>query len=197
MRALAAFVNGSCYITYMKFGIPSGTLIPLAIAAFFMTSVARQSQAPAAGTAGPASQDQAKTSTKASPSAKGLKIPCKTPENASLCSWTHGRLRVYNGNPSGRIWQIGTRRLLGVFNGPSHFPPRTIADDESPQLPMNLERAYEADYRHWKQSKGDTDYEFPTIFADFEVCALEPEKKGEMQAVCVESTKNIFTQKSY
>jgi len=114
-----------------------------------------------------------------------------------MCYWTRGRLRVYNGNPSGRIWQIGTRRLLGVFNGPSHFPPRTIADDESPELPMNLGRAYETDYSNWKRSKADTDYEFPTIFADFEVCVLDPGKQGEMQAVCVESAKKIFAQRSY
>jgi len=169
----------------------------LAMAALFTASVVRESQAPAMGQAGPASQDQSKNSAKASAKTSRRKIPCKTPENASLCYWTHGRLRVYNGNPSGRIWQVGTRLLLGVFNGPSHFPPRTIADDESPELPMNLERAYETDYRNWKRSKADTDYEFPTIFADFEVCVLDPGKQGEMRAVCVESAKNIFAQKSY
>jgi hypothetical protein len=31
------------------------------------------------------------------------KIPCKTPENASLCYWTRGRLNFYQGNPSYRI----------------------------------------------------------------------------------------------
>src|SRR5690348_17907438 len=54
----------------------------------------------------------------------------KTPENASLCYWTHGRLMVYNGNPSFRIWKTGTRRILGVFNGPSHVPPGTLEDEE-------------------------------------------------------------------
>lgn len=33
------------------------------------------------------------------------------------------------------------------------------------------------------------------VFADFEVCPLEPEHKGEMRAVCVESAKNIFVQR--
>ncbi len=169
----------------------------VAAVALFTAGVARQSQAPATGVAGPASQDQAKASTKTSPSSRGRKIPCKTLESASLCYWAHGRLSVYNGNPSDRIWKIGTRRILGVFNGPSHFPPSTIADDEDPELPVNLEMAYEADYRRWKQSEGNRDYEFPVVFADFEVCPLEPEKKGEMQAVCVESAKNIFLQKSY
>jgi hypothetical protein len=184
-----------CYITDVKTGIPYWILVLLAVGAFLMTSLAGQPQAPAHEGAGTASLDQ--TSTRTSPGAKGRKIPCKTPENASLCYWTHGRLRVYNGNPSDRIWNVATHRLLGVFNGPSHYPPHTFADDENPELPVNLERAYEADYRHWKKSKADTGYEFPTIFADFEVCALESEKKGEMQPVCVESAKNIVVQKSY
>ena len=181
----------------MKFGIPIGTLMLMAVAALFTASVAKQSRAPATGIVGPASQDRPKNSATPSANPSRRKIPCKTPENASLCYRTHGRLRVYNGNPSDRIWQTGTRRILGVFSGPSHFPPRTIADNENPDLPAKLESAYDADYRRWKQSNGNKDYEFPIIFAYFEVCRLEPEKKGEMQAVCIESAKNIFIEKDY
>jgi hypothetical protein len=186
-----------CYITDVKIGIPDWILVLLAVASFFTAIVAGQPQVPAHERAGAASQEHANSSTKTRSSSKGRKIPCKTPENASLCYWAHGRLSIYNGNPSDRIWKIGTSRILGVFNGPSHFPPHTIADDEDPELPVNLGMAYEADYRRWKQSEGNRDYEFPVVFADFEVCPLEPEKKGEMQAVCVESAKNIFLQKSY
>ena len=149
----------------------------LAVASFFTAIVAGQPQVPAHERAGAASQEHANSSTKTRSSSKGRKIPCKTPENASLCYWAHGRLSIYNGNPSDRIWKIGTSRILGVFNGPSHFPPHTIADDEDPELPVNLGMAYEADYRRWKQSEGNRDYEFPVVFADFEVCPLEPEKK--------------------
>jgi hypothetical protein len=46
------------------------------------------------------------------------KIPCKTPENATSCYWTHGRLGVYNGNPSFRVWRIGTTRIVGIHSGP-------------------------------------------------------------------------------
>jgi hypothetical protein len=186
-----------CYITDVTTGIPDWILVLLAVASFFTAIVAGQPQVPAHERAGAASQEHANSSTKTRSSSKGRKIPCKTPENASLCYWAHGRLSIYNGNPSDRIWKIGTSRILGVFNGPSHFPPHTIADDEDPELPVNLGMAYEADYRRWKQSEGNRDYEFPVVFADFEVCPLEPEKKGEMQAVCVESAKNIFLQKSY
>jgi hypothetical protein len=46
------------------------------------------------------------------------KIPCKTPEIAASCYWTHGRLALYNGNPGWRLWKIGTKRILGVYSGP-------------------------------------------------------------------------------
>jgi hypothetical protein len=168
----------------------------VAAAALFTASVARQSQAPATDIPGPASQDRAKTSTKTSPSARGRKIPCQTPENASLCYWTHGRLSVYEGNPTLRIWKLGTHRILGVYNGPSHFPPRISSFDDdvfNPELPANLGDAYLGDRRRWEK-QGNTGYGPPDIFADFEICPLEPEKKGEMQAVCIESARNVFVE---
>jgi len=51
------------------------------------------------------------------------KIPCKTPENVASCYWTRGRLAFYNGNPPYRLWKIGTKRVLGIFSGPSIWPP--------------------------------------------------------------------------
>ena len=126
---------------------------------------------------------------------KSRKIPCKTPENASVCYWTHGRLGIYNGDPSSRIWKIGSRRMLGVFNGPSHFPPLNNNDFEDPELPVALQRLYAQHHSHWEHAKQNLGYEFPTIFGDFEVCPLEPEKKGEMQPVCIESAKSLFVSK--
>ena len=176
----------------MKLSPVSGTLLLLALATSLTANLPNQSQAPAEPTRNSAGQ-----ATQPSNAGTGTrKIPCKTPENASLCYWTHGRLAVYNGNPSARIWKIGTRRLLGVYSGPSHFPPRSITDDESPELPPNLDRAYEIDYRHWKQSDAQY-YEYPIIFADFEVCPLEPEKGGWMQAVCIESAKSLLIEKGW
>jgi hypothetical protein len=46
------------------------------------------------------------------------KIPCKTPENADSCYWTHGRPGVNNGNPSFRVWRIGTTKIVGIHSGP-------------------------------------------------------------------------------
>jgi hypothetical protein len=168
----------------------------LAMAALFTASVARQSQAPATGGAAETgTQEPAKPSATASPKGSKRKIPCKTPENASLCYRTHGRLSVYNGSPSFRIWQIGTRHVLGVFNGPSHYPARTNEDIENPELPLELYRAYEADNRRLKRATGIMWAVSPPAFADFEVCPLREEIKGWMQAVCIESAKNIFVQR--
>jgi hypothetical protein len=105
------------------------------------------------------------------------KISCKTPEIASSCYWTHGRLSFYNGTPSWRLWKIGTHRILAVHSGPS-VKRGTQWDNENPELPFNVDRALKT----W----GDE------VFADFEVCPLEPEKTGVMQRVCIESAKNIF-----
>jgi len=116
------------------------------------------------------------------------KIPCKTPENASMCYWTRGRLSVYNGNPPWRMWKVGTRRMLAIYSGPSKWPPRDIENTDSinPEFPENLKRAY--------QPPAIT--AFPNVvFADFEICPLEPERPGVMQHACIESAKNIFAQK--
>src|SRR5439155_26631041 len=53
--------------------------------------------------------------------------PCKTdPRVVGDCFRVHGRLAYYNGNPSFRIWRIGTDRILGV------------QDDEAPIVPDNV-----------------------------------------------------------
>ncbi len=87
--------------------------------------------------------------------------------------------------------------MLGVFNGPSHFPPRTVADEEYPEFPPELYRAYEADNRAHKRATGIMWAVSPPVFADFEICPLDPERKGWMQPVCVESARNIFIEKDY
>ncbi len=184
-----------CYIAWVRIALVTGTLL-LAVAAF-TADPPGQPQASATRNSGAAAQEAAKQSSAASPGEGKRKIPCKTPESAALCYWTHGWLAIANGNPSLRIWRIGTHRMLGVFSGPSHFPPRTIADDESPELPPELNRAYEADNRARKRATGIMWALPPPVFADFEVCPLEPEQKGWMQPVCVESAKKIFIEKDY
>lgn len=107
----------------------------------------------------------------------GRSIPCKTRRNAASCYWIHGRISSYNGTPAFRLWKIGTHRLLGVYSGPS--VDRNGLDNEDPQMPANLQRIF-------KPSKNE-------IFGDFEVCPLEPEHDGAMQAACIESARNLVT----
>ncbi len=166
----------------------------LAVASFFTASVAGQPQAPADERAGAASQEHANSPTKTRSSSKGRKIPCKTLENASLCYWAHGRLSVYEGWVTFRIWKIGTRRMLGVFSGPSRYPATTDEDVENPEFPPELDKALEANQRRHKRSTGTMWTVTPPVFADFEVCPLRPEEKGVRQPICIESAKNIFVQ---
>jgi hypothetical protein len=119
------------------------------------------------------------------------KIPCKTPENASMCYWTRGRLNFANGNPSYRIWKVGTTRILGVYSGPGSQRVDPL-DNEHPEFPANLAHAYVAEYGRNVALNRDTPYLLGPVFAEFEVCPLEPDTPGTMQAACIESAKNIF-----
>ena len=120
------------------------------------------------------------------------KIPCKTPENASMCYWTRGRLRFYSiGRPTYRIWKVGTNRVLGIYAGPSTYPPRT-EEDYLLDFPANLERAYKLEYERNVKLGIDTPELIGDVFADFEICPLEPDIPGDMQASCIEAAKTIF-----
>lgn len=106
------------------------------------------------------------------------KIPCKTPANASSCYWAHGRLGFGNGTPAYRLWKIGTDRLLGIYSGPS--VDRYGLDNENPEFPSEIQRRFDPLKNR--------------IFADFEICPMEREREGVMQAACIESAKNIVAQ---
>jgi hypothetical protein len=110
------------------------------------------------------------------------KVACKTPANANGCYWTHGRLSIYNGNPTFRLWKIGTHRLLGIYSGPGFGPlDAGLNDEDDLELPANLEKY---------------DFTKVSVFGDFEVCPLASEKQGRMQAACIESAKNLVFEKS-
>ena len=83
----------------------------------------------------------------------------------------HGRLSYYNGNPSSRIWIVGTKRLLGVRE----------SDDEVSHMPKALR-----DMMSWDRE----------IFADFVVEPLTQHKPGVMQMVrVVSASKIVVTEK--
>lgn len=114
-------------------------------------------------------------------------IPCKTPAVVTSCYWTRGRLQYRNGTPALRLWKVGTHRILGIYSGPSAYNPTDPdpdqGDNEDPQLPENVVRAF-------RQNRPSSGFPDP-MFADFEVCPLEPQKPHTMQAACIESAKNI------
>jgi len=92
-------------------------------------------------------------------------------------------LSFYNGTPAYRVWKVGTKRLLGIYSGPTAWHGDQLAiDNEDPEFPANVEKA-------WDPRIG------ADLFADFEICPLEPERPGFMQASCIESAKNIFVER--
>src|SRR6266851_4248073 len=113
--------------------------------------------------------------------AQKRKVACKTAETAKTCYWTHGRLSIYNGNPTFRLWKIGTHRLLGIYSGPGAGPfDDGLADEDDVELPVNLM---------------EHDFTKESVFGDFEVCPLSQEKEGRMQTACIESARNIVPEK--
>src|SRR5580704_17502003 len=88
-------------------------------------------------------------------------IPYKTPVNAASCYWTHGRLSVYNGNPSFRVWRIGSTKIVGIHSGPG-AQRRDPEDGEHPELRSNIERLVDGMVNGHR------------VFADFEICPFAP-----------------------
>ena len=90
------------------------------------------------------------------------------------CFMVHGEVSWGFGNPSLRIWPIGTKRILGVTAGPS------ADESEDPIAPKEM----------WK-----FDPSVEALFGDFEVCPFTLERKGHMQMVCVESAKKLVVKR--
>lgn len=78
-----------------------------------------------------------------------------------------GRMIGYNGNPTYRIWPVGTNRLLGV---------RGSCLDA-------------LDLGEW------TPYLDNELWADFTVSAVTPQRPGVMQFVCIRSIRAPFLRK--
>lgn len=95
------------------------------------------------------------------------------PQLIGKCFNGHGRLSTYNGNPAVRLWNLGTRRLLGVSDQRFSLPGYR-------NVPENLA----------KQLDGNSD-----VFGDFLVCPFTRSKPGEMQLMCIESAKNVAVKK--
>jgi len=79
---------------------------------------------------------------------------------AEPCFWLHGRLFAANGNPTFRIWPIGTKRILGVSTG------EAIGDLPAPVQPLFSSDAFDVD-----------------VYGDYQVCPLAPDRRGWMRFV--------------
>ena len=97
---------------------------------------------------------------------------CRTrPDVVGRCFNVHGRLSVYNGTPSIRLWPIGSKRLLGVLDPTdiSSVPrPTVLPDDIKQKLDWNKD-----------------------VFGDFFVCPLSRKQPGRMQTICLDSGKHL------
>jgi hypothetical protein len=96
-------------------------------------------------------------------------LPCRQQPNlVDECFYVRGRLSLYNGNPTFRLWRVGTRRILGVSDSYSQSGYSNIPDEIKNQL-------------NWENE----------IWADFLVCPFTRQKPKVMQFICIESGKNI------
>jgi len=91
----------------------------------------------------------------------------------SGCRTVHGRMSLFNGTPSVRIWVIGSHRMLGVIQ--AH---ETFAD-----LPANVRQLWSA---HGDDAMWSSD-----LFGDFRVCPLTRDRPGHMQPVRLEEAANL------
>ncbi len=83
------------------------------------------------------------------------------------CGTVHGRMTLWNGTPSVRIWVVGARRVLGVVQQDERF------DD----LPANIRRLWAA---HGNDAMWSSD-----LFGDFALCPVTRSEPGRMQLVRV------------
>jgi len=118
--------------------------------------------------AAPVQSDAPKSQTQSEAARTQLK-PCRAqPALVGKCFRVRGRMSLYNGTPTIRLWRAGTRRMLGVSS--------SYAREGYSSIPEDLE----------KRLGWETD-----LWGDFLVCPFTPRRPGEMQLVCVESGKNL------
>lgn len=95
---------------------------------------------------------------------------CRThPALVAACFRVHGRAALYNGNPTVRIWKLGTHRLLGVSD-------RRCQPPECEPLPDALRALLAWDH---------------PVFGEFELCPFTRARPGVMQLVCVAAAARL------
>jgi hypothetical protein len=102
--------------------------------------------------------------------AASLAAPCLAVA-AEPCRTVRGRMELYNGAPTVRIWVVGTKRIMGVHQEGAMFS----------ELPANVRKS-------WQGSDGPEGHR---LFGDFRVCPLMPRRAGRMDIVRVQSATNL------
>jgi len=85
------------------------------------------------------------------------------------CFTVHGRLSLCNGNPTFRIWIIGTNHLLGIYDH----------GEENPEMPDTLQNIFKDGLQIY-------------VYGNFTVVPLTKYRHGEMQLVRVISFSNLI-----
>lgn len=95
--------------------------------------------------------------------------PCREQPNlAGKCFRVRGRLSLYNGNPTIRLWRAGTKRMLGVS--------ASYASEGYSSIPKEIEAKL-----NWENE----------VWGDFLVCPFTPQRPGEMQMMCIDEGRQI------
>lgn len=105
-----------------------------------------------------------------SPAVQVQKSCREHPQLVGKCFSVHGRLSSYNGNPAVRLWNLRTKRLLGVSD----------------------QRFNVAGYRNLPEDLANKLDGEVNIYADFLVCPFTRSRPHEMQLVCVESARHVM-----
>jgi hypothetical protein len=99
--------------------------------------------------------------------------PCRNqPALIGKCFTVRGRLSLYNGAPTVRLWRAGTKRMLGVS--------ASYAQEGYSSIPEELEKQLT-----WENE----------LWGDFLVCPFTPQRPKEMQLICIERGKNVVARK--
>lgn len=105
-------------------------------------------------------------------SAQKLK-PCRAqPALVGRCFRVRGRLSLYNGTPTIRLWRAGTRRMLGVSS--------SYAQEGYSSIPPELEKRLD-----WETE----------VWGDFLVCPFTRQRPKEMQMICIEEARDVVVRK--
>lgn len=104
---------------------------------------------------------------------RGSLRPCRAqPSLVGRCFRVYGRLSLYNGAPTIRLWRAGTKRMLGVSG--------SYARDGYSSVPEELEQRLSWETELW---------------GEYLVCPYTPRRAGKMQLVCIEEGKKVVARR--